>query len=53
MLADHDVMATVADRSLKAARTFYENTLGLKPTPKQQEGTLSFQCGKSILVVYE
>ena len=53
MFADHDVMATIAVRSLKTAKPFYETTLGLKPTARQQQGTLSFQCGKSILLVYE
>ena len=53
MFADQEVMATVAVRNLKAARTFYENTLGLKPAAKQQEGTLAFQCSKSILLIYE
>ena len=53
MFADQEVMATVAVKNLKAAKPFYEKTLGLKPTAKQQEGTLAFQCGKSILLIYE
>jgi catechol 2,3-dioxygenase-like lactoylglutathione lyase family enzyme len=53
MLADKNVVATIAVRNLKAAKNFYEGTLGLKPTSKQQEGTVSYQCGKSVLLVYE
>lgn len=53
MFADHDVMATIAVRSLEAAKSFYETRLGLKPTTNQQQGTLSFQCGNAILLVYE
>ena len=53
MFADHEVMATIAVRNLKTAKTFYQTTLELKPTARQQQGTLSFQCGKSILLVYE
>ena len=52
MLSDHEVMATIAVRDLKAAKTFYETTLGLKPTARQQQGTLAFRCGQSILLVY-
>jgi catechol 2,3-dioxygenase-like lactoylglutathione lyase family enzyme len=53
MLSDKDVMATVAVRNLKAATNFYEKTLGLKLTAKQQEGTAAYQCGPSILLIYE
>ena len=53
MFADHEVMATIAVRNLKTARTFYENTVGLKPAAKQREGTVAFQCGSSILLIYE
>lgn len=46
-------MATIGVRDLKSAQKFYETTLELKPTSRQQPGTLSFQCGQSILLVYE
>ena len=53
MFSDHEVMATIPVRDLKTAKTFYETTLALKPTERQQQGTLSFQCGRSILLVYQ
>ncbi|HEX7419273.1 MAG TPA: VOC family protein [Thermoanaerobaculia bacterium] len=53
MFGDKDVMATIAVRNLKAAKSFYEKTLGLKLTEKQQEGTAAYHCGTSILLIYE
>ena len=53
MFSDKDVMATVAVRNLKAAKNFYEQTLGLKLTAKQQQGTAAYQCGSSTLIIYE
>ena len=53
MFADKNVMATIPVRNLSVAKNFYEGTLGLKLTAKQQPGTLTFHCGDSILLVYE
>ena len=46
-------MATIAVRNLSAAKTFYEGTLGLKPTARQQPGTLSYESGSGPVLVYE
>lgn len=52
MLEARQAIATVAVRDLAAARGFYSEVLGLKPTVHQQEGTLSYQIGSSELLVY-
>lgn len=52
MLKARQAIATVAVKDLAAARTFYGETLGLKPTAHQEEGTLSYQIGSSELLVY-
>ena len=53
MLSDSDVIATIGVRDLKAAKAFYEGKLGLELTDDQQEGTVSYKCGRSALLVYE
>ena len=53
MLHDKDVMATVAVKDIKAARKFYEGTLGLKAVESQEQGVLAFKTGGSSLLVYE
>jgi catechol 2,3-dioxygenase-like lactoylglutathione lyase family enzyme len=53
MLSDNDAMATIAVKDVKAARTFYEGTLGLKPVPSQEPSVLMYQCGKSGVLVYQ
>lgn len=52
MLKAKQAIATVAVTDLAAAGRFYGETLGLKPTPEQEEGTLSYQIGGSQLLVY-
>jgi catechol 2,3-dioxygenase-like lactoylglutathione lyase family enzyme len=52
-LADVDVQATVAVKSLDAAKKFYEGTLGLKREPAVEEGVASYRCGGATLTVYE
>jgi catechol 2,3-dioxygenase-like lactoylglutathione lyase family enzyme len=52
MLANNDVIATVAVKDLAAARKFYEGTLGLKVTNAEGSEALTFQSGRSELVVY-
>jgi catechol 2,3-dioxygenase-like lactoylglutathione lyase family enzyme len=46
-------MATIAVRDLKTAKAFYEGKLGLELTDSQEEGTVSYKCGNSTLLVYE
>jgi catechol 2,3-dioxygenase-like lactoylglutathione lyase family enzyme len=52
MLADKDVIATVAVKDLEVARKFYEGKLGLKVTNKEGSEAITFQSGRSALIVY-
>ncbi len=52
MLNDTTAIATVAVKDLQAARTFYEKTLGLALVHAEGEEALTFQAGKSQLLVY-
>jgi catechol 2,3-dioxygenase-like lactoylglutathione lyase family enzyme len=52
MLADKEVMATVAVRDLNAAKRFYEGRLGLKLTDAQEPEALTYQAGGSKILVY-
>jgi len=51
MLTDNDAVATVAVKNLEAAKTFYQNTLGLTKVMENEE-VLAFRTGKSTLFVY-
>jgi len=51
MLADTDIMATVAVKNLKVARTFYDEKIGLECVESSRTA-LTFRSGKSRLVVY-
>ena len=51
-LGDKDAIVTIAVRDIDAARKFYEGTLGLRPTPDQEEGTLAYQTAKARIFVY-
>ena len=53
MLADKVAMATVAVKDIKAARKYYEGTLGLKVIDGDQPTALGFEVGGSPLLVYE
>lgn len=53
MLADRDAVATVAVKDLKAARKFYGDTLGLKPTPVPEPEVLNYKSGNSTVLVYK
>ena len=52
MLKQKDAIATVAVRDLQAARKFYEGTLGLKLVHTEGQEALTFEAGKSQLLVY-
>ena len=52
MLGDHDVGATLPVRDLGAARSFYEGTLGLKPSLDQSPEAVLYKAGSSMLLVY-
>jgi catechol 2,3-dioxygenase-like lactoylglutathione lyase family enzyme len=53
MLGDHDAVATIAVRNLQAARKFYEGKLGFKVVHNEGDQALTFQSGKSQLLVYQ
>lgn len=52
MLGDKDVIATVAVKDLAVGRKFYEGTLGLKVVDAQGSEAITFQSGRSLLIVY-
>src|SRR3954453_5712826 len=51
MLAEHDAIVTIAVKDIEKAKQFYEGTLGLKPTSRAEEGTLSYQTARSTILV--
>ncbi|HEV8177738.1 MAG TPA: VOC family protein [Gemmatimonadales bacterium] len=53
MLASTDAIATLPVRDIEAARKFYEDTLGLKPTGSEEPGVLGYKSGKASVLVYE
>ncbi len=53
MLADKDAVATIAVKDLKAAKKFYGDTLGLKPTPVPEPEVLNYKTGNSTVLVYK
>jgi catechol 2,3-dioxygenase-like lactoylglutathione lyase family enzyme len=53
MLADNDAVATIAVKDLKAAKKFYGDTLGLKPTPVPEPEVLNYKSGNSTVLVYK
>jgi len=54
MLGDNDAIATIAVKDLKAAKKFYEGTLGLKPDPARggDAEVLNYKSGNSPVLVY-
>lgn len=53
MLGENDVMATVAVKSLAAGRKFYEGKLGFKVVHTEGDQAVTYQSGKSQLLVYQ
>jgi catechol 2,3-dioxygenase-like lactoylglutathione lyase family enzyme len=53
MLKDREAIATVAVKSLAEARSFYEDTLGLKADANNGPSVLSLMSGDSKLLLYE
>jgi catechol 2,3-dioxygenase-like lactoylglutathione lyase family enzyme len=51
MLREQNAVATVAVKNLDSARTFYEQTLGLRKVMENDE-VLTFKSGTSTLFVY-
>ena len=52
MLANRDVVATIAVKDLNVAKRFYEQTLGLQPLAGVDAEVLTFKSGNSLLNVY-
>jgi len=53
MLADKEAVATIAVKDLKAAKKFYGDKLGLKPTPVPEPEVLNYKSGNSTVLVYK
>jgi catechol 2,3-dioxygenase-like lactoylglutathione lyase family enzyme len=53
MLVDKDVAANLAVKDLKAAKKFYEGTLGLKPVGREGDHLIAYRSGASTLLVYK
>lgn len=52
MLANRNVMASIAVRDIEVAGKFYGGTLGLQALESEQLGVLSYRSGAATLVVY-
>jgi catechol 2,3-dioxygenase-like lactoylglutathione lyase family enzyme len=53
MLAEKDAAANLAVKDLKAAKKFYEGTLGLKAVGREGEHLIAYRSGVSTLLVYK
>jgi catechol 2,3-dioxygenase-like lactoylglutathione lyase family enzyme len=53
MLGGKEATATVPVRDIKAAKKFYENTLGLKLADDQEPEALVYRSGNSKILVYQ
>lgn len=53
MLGNIDAVATIAVKDIRAARKFYEGTLGFKPLPSQESEVLNYKSGNSTVLVYK
>lgn len=53
MLSGKDATATVAVRDIHKARQFYQSILGLELVHGESDHALSFQSGKTRLLVYK
>lgn len=51
-LGDQTAIVTLAVRDLDTARKFYDDVLGLRRAPEQEEGTLAYATGSSTIFVY-
>jgi catechol 2,3-dioxygenase-like lactoylglutathione lyase family enzyme len=53
MLGGKDAEATIAVRDIKAAKRFYEGTLGLKLDNAEEPEALVYKAGSSKILVYQ
>ncbi len=52
MLADRDVLATIAVKNIGAAREFYEGKLGFEQSGAEDAEVVTYKSGDSTLLVY-
>ena len=52
MFGNHEAIATVGVRDMKAASEFYENVLGLTRTASEGSEVNTYQAGSTKLIVY-
>ncbi|WP_117208084.1 VOC family protein [Allorhizocola rhizosphaerae] len=53
MISELNAVPTLPTADLARARTFYEDTLGLRPEGGDEPGGLFYRCGQGRLFVYE
>ena len=53
MLNSKDALATIAVKSVKTARSFYRDVLGLTIEDTPEQGVLTVKSGKTSVLVYE
>jgi catechol 2,3-dioxygenase-like lactoylglutathione lyase family enzyme len=53
MLENKEAIATLAVKDIKVAAKFYEETLGLKRSGREDEGGITYATGKAKLFVYQ
>jgi catechol 2,3-dioxygenase-like lactoylglutathione lyase family enzyme len=53
MLGEKNAIATIAVKDLKAAKKFYEDSLGFKPIPSSEREVLNYKSGGSTMLVYQ
>ncbi len=53
MLSNRDAVATLAVKSIQAAKNFYEGKLGLKQIDAEGSEVIVFKSGNTMLNVYE
>jgi catechol 2,3-dioxygenase-like lactoylglutathione lyase family enzyme len=53
MLGEKEAIATIPVKNVDAARRFYEETLGLKPTRSEEQGVLGYKSGSASVLVYQ
>ncbi|WP_379064409.1 VOC family protein [Mesorhizobium sp. UC22_110] len=52
MLANNNAAANIAVRDVKAARAFYQGTLGLEEVSHMDDDVVVLKSGETVLVVY-
>ena len=53
ILGDKDAVANIAVKSLKVAKKFYEDTLGLIQVGAEDEELIAFKSGNTTIYIYQ